>query len=675
MLRILTVCLLLFAGAFSSRATPATNALSAPLSTDQLDERLEAIDAELETLASYSFRSGSGSIGYRSKAYYTSEKPEWIKIDFEKEQPIDEIVLVPVLRRDSKTEFKPDAFPAELHIWAGTAEDPTGTLITTITNIQSRIAPLIISVPHLEASWIRIETPLLTQRGFDERFIVHLAEVLVFSGEENVALHRPVTVSTSTRGHSYAWAPEFLVDGHMPYLMDTAQGRKTLAFIGLAAEPPSLTIDLRETVVLSRIHLHAVDQSDLVPLAYFSDYGMPLDLRIEGATHADFSDAQLLLETRRESIIETGPIMMWRLPETKCRYVRITAPTPDPNLHLPHVHLWSLSKSIDPKLKPIDENSALFRVGYAEIELFSKGVNRAKNKPVTLTNLPAKIQSSPEALTDGSNLYGEILPVREWMHQLARRHALEAERPLIIDALNGRNARQRTNLQRMYWLSGTGTLFAVAGLITTRLIHRRRMKAIKQRIAADLHDELGANLHAIGLIGDLAKMEFQKADQCRQEQMIKYLDEVRILTEASGSSTRYVSHMLDTGNYHANLIQEMKHTAERFLSDLHHKHSFPPDQALQHLHPKTRIDLYLFYKECLTNIIRHADASEVHSTLQVTGTRLTLTVADDGIGLDGTAPPSLKRRAQLMRGKVLIERPDNGGTIVTLMLRIRKTPS
>jgi signal transduction histidine kinase len=212
----------------------------------------------------------------------------------------------------------------------------------------------------------------------------------------------------------------------------------------------------------------------------------------------------------------------------------------------------------------------------------------------------------------------------------------------------------------------------VGGLIIARLIHLYQLKKTKKRVAADLHDELGANLHAIGLFGDLAKMEIPDDEHQRWAKLGQYLDEVRALTEMSGSATRYFSHMLDAESYHENLIFEMKHTAARLLADLQHDATFPEDTALQHLSARKRIDLFLFYKECLTNIIRHSGASEVQTILTVNGNRLELTVSDNGIGLKGKIPPSLKRRVQLMRGKVRIENPAATGTRMMLKLRIKK---
>ena len=51
-----------------------------------------------------------------------------------------------------------------------------------------------------------------------------------------------------------------------------------------------------------------------------------------------------------------------------------------------------------------------------------------------------------EALTDAHNLFGRILPLRQWLGELARRHDLEAARPHVVAALSKQYTQQRTIL-------------------------------------------------------------------------------------------------------------------------------------------------------------------------------------------------------------------------------------
>jgi signal transduction histidine kinase len=638
---------LLLAGILPAEATPAGTPLES-LSLDQLEQRLEEIDAELAQLAHYSLRSGIGSIGYRSLRHKNADGAEWIEVEFDREYPIDEIMLVPAIWRDTEKGFQADGFPEEFRILAGTTSNRTGAVVAeygVADGTLPRIAPLVVPIHGTSASWVRVEATHLTPRAFDGSHIFQLSEILVFSGPENVALRQPVKTSSNAPDSAGAWDERFLVDGFMPYLMDSAQGNQSLAYVSQIGDKPALTIDLGTSRPISRIHLHAVDQGDTVPQAYAGDLGIPHHLRIDGANRADFSDAETLLDYRQNSINDTGPIMMWNIPETICRYVRVS--------------------EVETDLSP-DINTSKFRIGFAEIELFSNGRNVALGKSASGGTSPSPNRTL-SALTDGNNLYGKILPVRDWLDELARRHGLETERPQVEAELTRRFAHQKTNLNRMSWLAA----LLAAGIGFTFLIDRnlrmRQLTRIKERFAADLHDELGANLHTIGLLGDLAR---EAVDS--REELIELLDRSRVFTERSGAAARHCTNMLEAKGLCEDLVDEMKRSSARLLADLDHGISFEGEEILQRLKPRNRIDLFFFYKECLTNIIRHSGATQVTTKLSADSDGIQLTITDNGHGLNGEVPSSLKRRARLLGAQVSTEPSESGGTCIMLKFRPRR---
>ncbi|MDA7916765.1 discoidin domain-containing protein, partial [bacterium] len=546
----------------------------AEYSISQLEDRLQSIDTELSQLAQYSLRSGIGSIGYRSLAHDQSQTKEWIEIDLGRTTPIDEVVLVPTIWRDTDKGFQADAFPTSFRILAGGPADTEGQVIAdsdTLGALLPRVAPLHIPTPGASGSWIRIETRELSTRAFDRKFVLHLSEVLIFHQEENLALSRPLRTSSNSNDLAGAWDQRFLVDGFMPYLMDAAAGYKSLAYLSQIGTLPELHVDLGEPFELSRLHLHTVDQSDTVPQAYAGDLGLPGHLAVEGALQPDFSDAQLLLEYRQERINDTGPIIMRQFPQTRSRYVRF------------------ISKS--PPTQISGSRPDLFRVGFSEVELFSDGKNVALNRrmdSVPTTNIDPN--RSLSALTDGHNLYGEILSTRDWLQQLSRRHELETERPVVAEELSGRYAHQQALLQRISWLAAG--LAAGIGFILLfgHILRLRQAAAIRQRFAADLHDELGADLHTIGLLCDLAQDSVDSRDE-----LLELLDRMRVFTERSGTAARYCTNMLEAEGLCEHLVEEMKRTSRRLLADLEHDLYFEGEPVLRELSRRKRIDLFFFY--------------------------------------------------------------------------------
>jgi signal transduction histidine kinase len=626
--------------------------LGTPSLTD-LEQRMAEIDTELEQLAHYSPRSGSGSIGYRSPVSWPdADHTEWVQVELEKPTPIDQIIMVPAIWRDTERNYQEDGFPAKFRILAGTDPHSAGTEIAAFSeqdHLLPRIAPLIVPC-NTTASWVRVEASILSPRRFDGYFNLELAELMVFNGEENVALRRPVNISSPELypPHTFALGhrKEYLVDGFMPYQMDSGQGDKTADFTGQAKTPsPTINFDLGKVIPLSRIHFHTVILSDTAPQGIPTGYGLPEHLILEGARMADFSDAVHLMEYRKTSIYDVGPVIMHRFPETLCRYVRLSVPDAIPH-HVGKEFFWES------------------RIGFAEIELFSRGENVALGNPVTTEFIQHLGPIS--RLTDGRNNYGRILSTREWIKQLARRHDLETERPLIDAELKRHYARQKTNLRRMIWLAACLAAGILVTILIDRIVRMRHIANIRDRFAADLHDELGANISTIGILRELAR------DTESREEQPELLDRLGVFTKRSEAAVRHCTNILEAQGLCDDLAQEMERSAHRLLGGIEHTLSVDGNHFLPDLKPRKRIDLFFFYKECLNNIVRHAAATKVSIRLIVDSKKLTLTVTDNGIGLPNGPPPSLKRRARFLGAQLSAEKTTDGDTRIILNLKSRK---
>lgn len=650
LLTILTTVLL--SAAFTSNVSDATTQNTwNELSLAQLEHRVTELDAELSNLAPISLRSGVGAVGYRSGPHKQPDHAEWVQIDFGAEFPIDQVVIVPTIGRDSKAGLQADGFPLEFRIIVGTTD--TSTVVASFTaedRLLPRIAPLVVSFDQLTASWVRLECTLLSPRRYDHLYLLQLSEMMVFSGRMNVALRKPVTASSSYRGDP-ARHERFLVDGYVPFLMDSAHGDRSTsrAFrIPQNGNTPTLTIDLGASYPINQVNLHAIDLSHSIPEAVVDGYGVPKRLQVMGANRPDFSDQQLLYIYNRKSIYDAGPIIMHQFSETHCRYVRIAAVEFDPkNL------LWG----------------NIPRIGFAEIEILSDGQNIVPPNSAILN------EGNPiQHMTDRHNFYGEILPTREWMNQLARRHDLESERPSVMAELSHRYTEQKAKLTLAAWLIGILLIGSVVLVLVGQNLRQRAVFRTRERIAANLHDELGANLHAIGLLGDTAKKVVdQRNASAEWSDLVEIVDDVRELTEETGSTARLFSSMLESDGIYQNLVDNMKRMSDRLLADLDHDFSVVHEDRLPSFQAGRRIDLILFYKECLTNIIRHSGATIVSTKLIAEKKEVCLIVSDNGRGTQGKVPASLKRRAHLLGGHVSAEGNAEGiATVITLRFRPRR---
>lgn len=648
---------LLLAGHLPTSATATELPVVNELSLSQLEQRRDEIDQELSTLAHPTLRGGVGNLGWRSKSHDTPYGREQVEIQFKQETQFDEIVLVPLLWRDDYTGLQGDAFPNAFQITAGMSGDTNGTVIATRgpdDRMVPRIAPLIIPVQPMTASWIRIDITELSPRVCDERYAAQLSEIMVFNQQENVALRQPVKISSATRTKIRAMPHHAaLVDGFTPFVMNSAQGDHSRAYVGYyfyeGEEDPhcTFTVDLGESYPLNQINLHAAGLIEAVPQLEPSDFAQPWFISIEGANRPDFKNGDQLVTFKRRNIYETGPILFIQFPEKKFRYVRIRSRIP---YKAPTTHL---------------DNLCCF--GYAEIEIYSRGTNVAKGKPFKILGDIEYYDGSLKNLTDGRNTYGNILPQREWVEQLARRHDLEVERPIIEAEMNRRYERQKVNLRRLGWLAAVLAAGIVISFLIERIIHLRKIATLQERFAADLHDELGADLHTIGLLSDLADDAGNNP-----KELAHLLQEIRSTTEETGESVRQCA-KLHTHIHDLDLGKTMQQVAERVVVQLEHDFDLVGAEHLQKLKPQTRSDLLLFYKETLINICRHAEATRLNTHLRATSKQIQLTVSDNGMGISDfiptNIPKSLQRRAKLMGATVHVENVESGGTCILLTLK------
>jgi len=94
------------------------------------------------------------------------------------------------------------------------------------------------------------------------------------------------------------------------------------------------------------------------------------------------------------------------------------------------------------------------------------------------------------------------------------------------------------------------------------------------------------------------------------------------------------------------------------------------------------ITLYRVLQEALTNVIKHAHATQVWVDVSIEENTIALTIQDNGIGIltpsdaakNGIGITGLRERLTLVGGKLEISSPTTKGTIISAQLRLEETP-
>ena len=603
---------------------------------ENLEAEVTRIERERTQLATPSMVGGVGSVGSESQLHKLPENTEWFRVDWGKPVPIDQVVLVPMIWLTDQG-YSAGGFPLKFRVLAGMPGDSEGVEIASFREedrLLPRNAPVVIPC-QTTASWVRVEATRLSPRIHENIYALQLAELIVFSGEENVALQGEVSSSSVSNQEGGQRHLSDLVDGYLPYVMN-APGEKTISFFSHleSGKEGSLTIDLGASLPISQILFHPVESSASSPAGYENDLGIPEEFVIEGANKADFSDSVVLVKRKKKSFTDSGTILMLPFPERACRYVRLTTKCTRPS----HV-----------------------MIAFSEIEILSKGRNVASGKPVQVEGLEES--KRPESITDGFNRFGRILPLKQWMGELAHRHELERRLPELRHEIQRRYDQQKRNMVLLGWAMLLVVSGCVISILVMQLLKTKQIAGLKNRFAADLHDELGANLHSIAILLELAERNLKTQHAG--------LGEIRRLVGSTAGAVRYCITKHSNPLAH-DLPTDFRNLNRRILADIECELEITGEEHLQKIKAILADDLFLFYKECLMNVSRHSKATAVRIVLHATPDRIELCVEDNGRGLPAGTPPSLQRRAALLGARVESARPPAGGTRISLLLKTRR---
>ena len=199
------------------------------------------------------------------------------------------------------------------------------------------------------------------------------------------------------------------------------------------------------------------------------------------------------------------------------------------------------------------------------------------------------------------------------------------------------------------------------------------MERERTRSAKDIHDDLGASLTLIAVLGDLAKKErmserLEKMSGTARE-AVKSLDEI---VWAVNPSNDTLAHLIDyTGQFAANYLRD---AGLRCLLDV------PDHTPVREVPTNVRHNVFLVIKEALQNIVKHAHATEVWLRINVSEQRLHMEIEDNGCGFDRVPENAwadglhnMRQRLAEVGGDCTIQSHVGQGTKITVNLILPST--
>ncbi|TAE23715.1 MAG: sensor histidine kinase [Cytophagales bacterium] len=204
-----------------------------------------------------------------------------------------------------------------------------------------------------------------------------------------------------------------------------------------------------------------------------------------------------------------------------------------------------------------------------------------------------------------------------------------------------------------------------------------RLQQTRDRIARDLHDDMGSYLSSISILSRSAALNTTR-DPDRAQQSIERIGQTA--RQVMGAMSDIVWSINPDHDSMEKVVARMRDVANELFADTGTTVSLDADPTVLSLSLplEKRHDFFLIFKEALTNTARYAEATQVRVRLQREGATLLLIIQDNGRGFDVARPKAssgggnglknMHKRAENIGGTLQINSVAGQGTTVTLVV-------
>ncbi len=230
-----------------------------------------------------------------------------------------------------------------------------------------------------------------------------------------------------------------------------------------------------------------------------------------------------------------------------------------------------------------------------------------------------------------------------------------------------------------------GALLAgvVYGIYRYRINELLKLQAIRNKIAQDLHDNVGSTLSSVAVYSQVAQIQSDGGNR-------EMLNEV--LGKISTTSNDMISEMNDIvwainprNDSMEKILQRMESFARPLVAARNIRFDFSSDKAILSLNldMEKRKNFYLIFKEAVNNAVKYSGAAAIRIVIRTQGGKLYMEVNDDGVGfnvnhetngqttsLSGNGLRNMQVRAAEMKGTLDIVSHAGKGSSIRLVCPI-----
>ncbi len=225
---------------------------------------------------------------------------------------------------------------------------------------------------------------------------------------------------------------------------------------------------------------------------------------------------------------------------------------------------------------------------------------------------------------------------------------------------------------RTWWFILSSVLIGggiIVFFITYRVRHLLDIERFRTKLAADLHDNIGASLTEISILSEVISQRLNSAGEDVRKSLKMISDNSRNLIDNMSDIVWLVNPRRDSLY---DLILRLRDTYSELSSYTSISFRSENLKSLEKvsLSLEHRQHLYLIFKEGINNCITHSDCSEISLDAHVKGKKLEMILKDNGAGFEqldisnGNGLDNMKRRAENIGGKLDIISSKGEGTTI-----------
>jgi signal transduction histidine kinase len=232
-------------------------------------------------------------------------------------------------------------------------------------------------------------------------------------------------------------------------------------------------------------------------------------------------------------------------------------------------------------------------------------------------------------------------------------------------------------IARMVFVRKIARLAYENELIRLRAEKEKSLAKERERITADLHDDVGATLSSLQIYGELAGNLLDSEPEKGKEMISKIQEQSKELLFRMNDIVWSMKRPQD-GNF--TLSSRIKDFASQLLTDrgIHLHVEIGEELEAEIVQPDVRKNLLLIIKESLNNIAKHSKATAAILNIEQKRDMISMTIEDNGIGFDtniatqGNGLGNLRKRAAELGGEIRIYSRENYGTAISLEFPIAR---